>query len=429
VDTAGRNAGRTDLAWHLIREQLSATPLGDAVRGSVRSAEEQFLSSFDPLQQTLLGSLRGRAWSAITPDQWSTVAGQALSRIAEMQRQLLASSRNRLDAELVRAWRSVVFWSLLLLTGSAAVMASTLVVRNRVVLPLEALSSSMLRLAENDLATPLPRVERSDEIGEMSDALRVFKANALRRQRLEQDKQVLHTRLRDAYGQLRKDLEAAAVIQTTMLPEASEVGHVRFRGLYRPSSLIAGDTYNVIERKDGTIGFFQLDVAGHGAPAALMSVASHHALSQALLKQVEGMDLTDLAQQINGEWSGDLPYFTMILGEIDPQAHRATIIQAGHPSPLLIRGDGSVRLMGDGGFPIGLFPASHLRTALLHLRAARPAAALFRWPRRCREPERRALLGRASPHADAGARPHADAVAARRSRCRAAGLEAVRDTR
>jgi serine phosphatase RsbU (regulator of sigma subunit) len=126
--------------------------------------------------------------------------------------------------------------------------------------------------------------------------------------------------------------------------------------LYRPSSLIAGDTYNVIERRDGTIGFFQLDVAGHGAPAALMSVASHHALSQALLKQVEGMDLSDLARQINGEWSGDLPYFTMILGEIDPQAHRATIIQAGHPSPLLIRGDGSVRLMGDGGFPIGLFP-------------------------------------------------------------------------
>jgi serine phosphatase RsbU (regulator of sigma subunit) len=190
----------------------------------------------------------------------------------------------------------------------------------------------------------------------MSDALRVFKANALRRQRLEQDKQVLHTRLRDAYGQLRKDLEAAAVIQSTILPEASEVGHVRFRGLYRPSSLIAGDTYNVIERRDGTIGFFQLDVAGHGAPAALMSVASHHALSQALLKQVEGMDLSDLARQINGEWSGDLPYFTMILGEIDPQAHRATIIQAGHPSPLLIRGDGSVRLMGDGGFPIGLFP-------------------------------------------------------------------------
>ncbi|HZW45920.1 MAG TPA: PP2C family protein-serine/threonine phosphatase, partial [Microvirga sp.] len=223
---------------------------------------------------------------------------------------------------------------------------------------LEAISGSMLRLAENDLAAPLPRLQRADELGEMSDALRVFKANALRRQRLEQDKQVLHTRLREAYGQLRKDLEAAAAIQNTLLPEPSVFGAVGFRGLYLPSSVIAGDTYNVLERPDGTVGFFQLDVAGHGAPAALMSVASHHALSQALLKQVDGIALSDIASQINAEWSGDLPYFTMILGKIDARSHRGTIIQAGHPSPLLVRSDGSVRLLGDGGFPVGLFAAS-----------------------------------------------------------------------
>ena len=69
---------------------------------------------------------------------------------------------------------------------------SILVVRIRVVRPLEDLNSAMLRLAENDLTAPLPRGSRTDEIGEMSDTLRVFKANALRRQRAQQDKQMLH---------------------------------------------------------------------------------------------------------------------------------------------------------------------------------------------------------------------------------------------
>src|SRR3712207_303816 len=115
-----------------------------------------------------------------------------------------------------------------------------------VALPLEALNRAMLNLAENDLTTPLPKLGRVDEIGEMSDTLRVFKANALRRNRLQQDKEMLHARLRDTYRQLRKDLEAAASIQAAMLPAPAALGDVRYRGLFRPSSLIAGDTYNVL---------------------------------------------------------------------------------------------------------------------------------------------------------------------------------------
>jgi HAMP domain-containing protein len=170
-----------------------------------------------------------------------------------MQQELLRSSRDRLEAELGRAQRSVLLWSALLLFGIGAVITSALVVRRRVVQPLEGLSDAMLKLADNDLTTPLPRLTRADEIGAMNDALRVFKANAIQRQRAQNEKQLLHARLRDAYRQLRKDLEAAAVIQSTMLPAASTLGDVRYRGLFRPSSLIAGDTYNVVRRTDGGI--------------------------------------------------------------------------------------------------------------------------------------------------------------------------------
>ena len=47
----------------------------------------------------------------------------------------------------------------------------------------------------------------------MTDALRVFKATALRRARLQEDRLALHGRLKYAYRQIKEDLEAAAEVQ------------------------------------------------------------------------------------------------------------------------------------------------------------------------------------------------------------------------
>ncbi|MGF9758419.1 PP2C family protein-serine/threonine phosphatase [Microvirga sp. 0TCS3.31] len=357
IDAISQNAGRAALAWELIDGQMTV-PLSESVKRGVLRTHENYSSTFAPLQRSLLASLLGKVPPTLGPAEWYELTGRTLSNIALMQRELLHSTRERLEAELSRAQRSVALWSALLLLGAAAVLASILVVRRRVVRPLEGLSQAMLRLADNDLEISLPRLARADEIGEMNDALRVFKANAIQRQRTQNEKQTLHARLRDAYSQLRKDLEAAAVIQRTMLPPSARIDGVEYHGLFRPSSLIAGDTYNVVRRTDGAVGFFQVDVAGHGAAAALVSVACHHALSQAILTRTQGTPLEEIVVQINDEWPEDLPYFTMILGEIDSRSQRASIIQAGHPSPLVIRSDGAVEMIGEGGFPVGMLPAA-----------------------------------------------------------------------
>ena len=52
--------------------------------------------------------------------------------------------------------------------------------------------------------------------------------------------------------------------------------------------------------------------------------------------------------------SDTVPYFTMIYGVIDTMTGRVRMCRAGHPAPLLLKGDGSVEQLGQGSFPVGL---------------------------------------------------------------------------
>ncbi len=115
------------------------------------------------------------------------------------------------------------------------------------------------------------------------------------------DRHRLYKVTEDRHGELRRELEAAAMIQAALLPGTKTIGCVTCSGLFLPSSVVAGDTYDVLERADGRIAFFLLDVSGHGAPAALVSVAAHHSLAQAALTHARAQGLDEVVGDIGAE--------------------------------------------------------------------------------------------------------------------------------
>ncbi len=58
--------------------------------------------------------------------------------------------------------------------------------------PLSALTGAMASLAENDLETHVPGLEKNDEVGEMAQALQVFKDNMIRNRDLEAAQEKVH---------------------------------------------------------------------------------------------------------------------------------------------------------------------------------------------------------------------------------------------
>jgi HAMP domain-containing protein len=242
---------------------------------------------------------------------WSA---RQITRIgAELQEKLFSFSRDRLDQQQRRASLEALIWLTVFVAGVAVVAGGVFIVLSRVVQPLGELRRSMLALADGQLDAPLPEHSRRDEIGEMADTLRVFKVNAIRRERLQAERLSLLEKLQGAYRQLEVDLKAASAVQLALLPAPARIGGVTFSGQLRPSHFISGDSYDVLRQPNGSVHFFLADVAGHGAAAALVSVAARYTMTEAILRRSAGQSLAETVSGLNEDWPEHLTYFTWCL--------------------------------------------------------------------------------------------------------------------
>jgi serine phosphatase RsbU (regulator of sigma subunit) len=284
---------------------------------------------------------------------WRRVSAVAILQLEELQDATFRVAQERVVTMRGEARADILIWGTMLFGSTLILGLSAWVVLAWVVGPLERLRSAMLELAKDNLQVPLRKPSRIKEIGAMDDALRVFKASSSRRQALQRERLKLHGRLEETYAHLKTDLEAAAVIQASLLPQQAQMAGISLFSYFRPSHFLAGDTFDVLRQQNGRVVVFQIDVAGHGAAAALVSVASKYTVAQAILQRGPGVDLAEVAQEINREWPSDLPHFTLLLAEIDPATGEGSLVQAGHPSPILLRANGDLMVLGEGGLPIG----------------------------------------------------------------------------
>ncbi len=179
-------------------------------------------------------------------------------------------------------------------------------------------------------------------------------------------------KLAKALGIIHRDLEAAARMQTDLLPRPRRTSSgLAFDWIFLPCSFVAGDTLNYMELDKDHTCFFLLDVAGHGVQAAMLSFTLTKTLGSLVLPgspPADGCGITprhhllspaETVHDLNLRFQADdevMQYFTMIYGVIDNRDGRVTLVQAGQPFPIHMRKDQGPVLVGSGGFPVGLNP-------------------------------------------------------------------------
>ena len=173
--------------------------------------------------------------------------------------------------------------------------------------------------------------------------------------------------------QTRTDLRAAAVMQRALLPEDQTWAHGwETASMFVPASGVAGDIFDCFMLDDKTLGFYHLDVAGHGIAAAMLSFTLSRFLSPKsgdasnLLynSQLSGNQSAiaapaEVISRLNERFQDlgmDARFFTIVYGYVDLTSHTGRLCQAGHPHPLQLAINGQVQKLGQGGLPVGVFP-------------------------------------------------------------------------
>ena len=168
--------------------------------------------------------------------------------------------------------------------------------------------------------------------------------------------------LRRANARLRRDLDAAAHIQSSLLPHRpAGIPGVTVDWLYEPCEQLGGDSFNIFMLDERFAGFYLLDVTGHGVVAALQSVALTRVLADVWPSSVmRGIRApASVARRLNAEFpiNPDVwQFFTFLGGVLDLSTFTVRYVSAGHPGPVHIPAGGDPVVLEAAGLPIGMFP-------------------------------------------------------------------------
>jgi phosphoserine phosphatase RsbU/P len=220
-------------------------------------------------------------------------------------------------------------------------------IRSMMCVPLLRMNGEALGILSIDSQNPLGRFNRDD----LDILMTVAGQAALAYE---------NARLVQAYADKQKqdsELAIARNVQRDLLPtELPRVKGYQFYASYDAAQAVGGDMYDCFELPDGKICLSFGDVAGKGVPGALI-MSRMSSCVQSTVRHVH--DVVQAISAINDhmcDGKSEGRFVTYVLCMVDTRKHEVVLSNAGHPSPIIRRANGTVERFDQGiaGPAIGL---------------------------------------------------------------------------
>ncbi|HXJ01651.1 MAG TPA: ATP-binding protein [Micropepsaceae bacterium] len=237
-------AGRIDGSWALVADQASVPTNPLALRQAIAAAGRLYFDGLRHTRSAVMRDLSAGRPASISASDWMALAVAPQQSILNIGNIALGIARahavEQADLAARHFFAAILFMVLFCTVGALTAWY----VFTRVVRPIGRIADSMRSLADDNLQSEIPYEHRTDEIGDLAHGLRVFRDNAIEKQRLriEKDGAEAASRAKSEFlanmsHELRTPLNAiigfSEVIKTAIFGPVSE----RYRSY-------AGDIFN-----------------------------------------------------------------------------------------------------------------------------------------------------------------------------------------
>lgn len=164
-----------------------------------------------------------------------------------------------------------------------------------------------------------------------------------------------------------ENLKAGAEIQRSLMainpPDAKTIDVV---WRFMPCQRIGGDIFNILRLDEEHWAIYMLDVSGHGITSSMVAVSVSQMLQPRvgflLKKNIEKAPYYEIVPptEVLNEMDREYPierfdkFFTISYCILNVKDGTLRYSNAGHPPPVLLRKDGSLELLNEGGTIIGM---------------------------------------------------------------------------
>ncbi|HVQ31645.1 MAG TPA: PP2C family protein-serine/threonine phosphatase [Vicinamibacteria bacterium] len=228
---------------------------------------------------------------------------------------------------------------------------------------------TVLMACSPEVPAPAALLDEVDEIinDVMKDAELQLRLRAVLRargallalQRKNAELEGLYARVESLAGRMAEELRLASQVQRSLLPPPFAHPRLDVAREYIPVREIGGDYYDLLPLDEDRVVFALGDVMGKGVPAALLA-ANLKACLRAHL-QTGVLAPAELIARVNRLFWEVTPkglFASLFFGVLDLGRGMLEFVNAGHDHPFLVRGDGSLRDLSDGGTVLGLLEDS-----------------------------------------------------------------------
>ncbi len=164
-------------------------------------------------------------------------------------------------------------------------------------------------------------------------------------------------RLAAAQQESAQEIEEAREVEQGLLPKAlPEMAGITLAAGRRAARAVSGDYFDAIPLGSGKVALGIGDVIGKGLPAALLM-----SNLQAAVRAGSGTAASpaELCARLNNAMRENMPsgkFITFFYAVLDAERRSLSYSNAGHGAPLLVRRNGEIVRLDQGGLVLGVFP-------------------------------------------------------------------------